>query len=126
MQNALLHPVGMRYVVRIFNIHIKVFQYPVLDTVYPAVDSQFLSGVPSILNDRGVAYIRNLLNDIELTQQIDLLSLIFKLIDLVLVIAVDILDILKPVVYKAMLFIFHGGLNTAAAVMAADNDMFYL
>src|SRR5437660_10229352 len=60
-----------RSLVRIRDRRLQVAHQAVLQSVDPTVDDELLSAIPPVTHERGLAYIGNLLDDIELAQQID-------------------------------------------------------
>jgi len=78
--------------IRTGNAYIQVFQDPVLYVVYPSMYSQRLTFLPCILYNSRVADICNLLDDIQFTEKIDLVTLIVHGGHLFLMKSTDILD----------------------------------
>lgn len=78
---------------------------------------------PTLLHRGGLDYIPALLMDIQLDQAIVLLILVCDGVQLFLVQAVDVADVSQPRVKQAHVLGCHGGLDTAAAVVAADNNV---
>ena len=70
-----------------------------------------------------MADIGHLFNDIELAQQIEFVIVVIKGLNLFLVKAIHILDMAEPVVDEAVLAVLHGGVDTAAIIVAADDDV---
>ena len=98
-------------------------QQPVADAVDEAVDRQGLAGSPGILDDGGVADVAHLLDDVEFAEAVGARINISDLFKFILMRNMEILDVAQPVVDKAELLLLARGLDAAAAVMAADDDM---
>lgn len=64
-----------------------------------------------------------LLNDVELDEPVISLALVGNGIELLLVKAVHVADVSQPGVQQTQVLGCHGGLDTAAAVVAADDDV---
>jgi hypothetical protein len=80
---------------------------------------------PALLHRRRLDHIPTLLVYIQLYQPIVLLSLVLNLIKLGLMQAVHVADVTQPRVEQAHVFGRHSGFHAAAAVVPADDDVFY-
>jgi hypothetical protein len=102
---------------------IEVVQEAVLQAVDPAVHGELLPALPSFPDDRGPADVGDLLDDVELAETIAARGIIAERGELRLVPLVHILDMPQPVVHQAQTLPVEGGAHTAAAVVAADDDV---
>jgi hypothetical protein len=73
-----------------------------------------------------MADIGYLLNDIQFAEEVKLLFFILNCIKFILVIAIDILYMPQPGVNESVGLFPQRRLDTSAAIMSADNDMFDL
>lgn len=102
---------------------VEVFELAGGKVVHPAVDPEGLAADPGGLDDGGVADIEDLLHDVEFYEAVVALFLVGNGVEFVFEAGVDVADVPQPVVDKAKAVAFHGCLDAAAAVMAADNDV---
>ena len=105
---------------------VQIFDQAIFEMIDPAVDGEILSCVPCVLYHGSVAYVAHLLDDVELAEAVTALIGIGDGIELFGIEAVDIANVPKPVVDQAVVLSIEGGLDAAAAVVAADNDVFHL
>src|SRR5437868_2415829 len=79
-----------------------------------------LTAVPRVLNDRGLAYIDDLLAYIQLAKPVDL---VLCFADVGNLMVRRVLDMAEPIVDETVTLSIEGGQYTAAAVMATDDDV---
>ncbi|RWX43572.1 hypothetical protein VT98_14302 [Candidatus Electrothrix communis] len=77
---------------------IQVSQNAVFNTVDPPVNGQFLSRFPGPLNNRCLADVHHLFNNVQFTKTIYFFLFAAQIIKLILVKALNILDVPEPVV----------------------------
>ena len=90
------------------------------------MNMQLLPGFPCIGNHDGIADIGDLLNDIELTEAILPFLGIVDGVEFFVVLAVDVANMIQPMVDETMTVRLHSGSDTTATIVAADNDMLHL
>ena len=87
---------------------------------------QLLPLAPGVLDDGGVADVGDLLGHVQLAQVVEALMFILDGLELFTIFEVDILDVAQPVVDETQLLILHRGLDAAAAIVTADDDVLHL
>ncbi len=87
--------------------------------------SKLVTLLPCFLDDSGITYVLYLLDDIQLAEQIQLVSM-RQTIELVGMEAEDIFDVAEPVIDEPMPLVLQSSLDTTAAIMPADDDVFHL
>src|SRR3990167_8789519 len=102
---------------------VEVLPATVLDAVDAAVYRQFLTAMPGVLHDGGVADVGHLLDHVELTEAVDPLLLARQLRQVVAVLVIQITDGPQPTVNQAELGVLHGGPHAAATVVTGDQDV---
>jgi hypothetical protein len=104
------------------NGELEIPDESILNTVGPAVDEEFLPVVPGILDNRGLADVDDLLDDVEFAEPVGALisRLRFEIDDMLVM---DVLDMPEPVVDEAETPIGEGGGDAGAAVMANHKDV---
>lgn len=104
-------------------INLQVGQQAVVEVKDPAVHhGEVVLGV-RLLHSGGLDDVATLLLDIELNQAVVLLLLILNGVELVFVEPIHIANVTQPWVEKPQIFRCHGGLDTTAAVVSADNNV---
>src|SRR3546814_7230287 len=94
-----------------------------MQAVYPAMHDHGLAPLPGILDDGGLANMRDLLDDIELAQPVVALLMIVNRLQPLFVPFGDIADMPQPVVGDANPQIVERRTDTAAAVVTDDHDV---
>jgi hypothetical protein len=105
---------------------VHVLKYAIGQAVDPSVDGERLPLLPSFLNDRSVADIVRLFDEVQFTESVNALSIVVDASEHVVVFLADVADVSQPVVNQAEVMIFAGRLHPAAPVVAANDDVFYL
>lgn len=103
-------------------VKLEVLQQPVVETKDPAMHDGELLVLIRLLHGGGLDDVAALLDDVELHQAV-VASVALDGVELLLMQAVDIADIAQPGVQETQVLWRHGGLDAAAAVMAADDDV---
>src|SRR3546814_4558992 len=93
-----------------------------MQAVNPAMHDHGLAPLPGILDDGGLANMRDLLDDIELAQPVVALLMIVNRLQPLFVPFGDIADMPQPVVGDANPQIVERRTDTAAAVVTDDHD----
>lgn len=88
-------------------------------------DGEAVLGI-RLLEGGGLDHVAALLVDVELDEALVAGLLVGDGVELLLVQAVDVADVAQPGVHEAKVLGRHGGLDTAAAVVAADNNVLNL
>lgn len=108
-------------------IKLQIFQQTILEAKHPAMHDRKLVLRPTLLDSRRLDNIAALLHNIQLHELIVLLALGAALLDhgieLLLMQTVYVADVPQPGVEKAHVLGGHGGFDTSAAVVAADDDV---
>lgn len=105
-------------------IKLQILQQPIVESKHPPVDDRELILGPTLLHRRRLNHVPTLLMHIQFHQSLVLLLLVLDCFELVLVQAVHIADVSQPGVEQAHVFGRHGGFDTAAAVVSADDNVF--
>jgi len=102
----------------------QLIQQTVVQTVYPAAQTDFLAGLPGRLHDRGVGQTLHLFDDIPLDQFVEF-AFGLQIVQFVLVQAIYFLNVRQPLVGNGQItaLLAQSGFNTTAAIMAADDHM---
>ena len=69
--------------------------------------------------------IRHLLLVVLFAHEVDFCSVLINAINLLLILEVQVLKIARPMVDQSLLSVLHGGDNTAATIVATDDDVLY-
>src|SRR5258708_32351067 len=101
---------------------IEIVQPPVMNAVDQPVDGKRLAAPPRLLDDRGIAHIVDLLDDVELAQHVGMRRFVGFRRDHGLVLLAQRADAVEPIVDKAELVAVERRLDAAAAVVPADDD----
>ena len=83
-----------------------------------------LAACPGVLDDRGLADVGDLFDDVEFAETVVLGGFTGQGINTTLVFFADVLDVAQPVVGEAHAFAAQHGAHAAAAVVAHDHDVF--
>jgi len=95
----------------------------VLKAVDPAVDGEGLASFPSGLDDGGFGGVDDLVDDVEFAHAVLARFLVRIAGQMIGVLEGDVLDVAQPVVDETEFLGAHGGADTAASVVAADDDV---
>src|SRR5260221_6460639 len=101
---------------------VEIVQPPVMNAVDQPVDGKPLAAPPRLLDDRGIAHIVDLLDDVELAQHVGMRRFVGFRRDHRLVLLAQRADAVEPIVDEAELVAVERRLDAAAAVMPADDD----
>lgn len=104
-------------------VDLEILKQAVVEVEDPAVDDGVLVLGKGLLDGGGLDDVAALLEDVELDEAVVALGLVGDSVELLLVQAVDVADVTQPGVEQAEVLGGHGGLDTAAAVVAADDDV---
>jgi hypothetical protein len=101
----------------------EVAQQTIVQCVNPRVNDQLLASRPRVLNDRGLADVCGLIDDIQLAQSVDLRIDIAGVLDIGCVLGANVLHVPQPVLYQPEPRIVERGANAAAPLMATHDDV---
>lgn len=104
-------------------INLEVLEQAVVEAKDPAVDNGELVLGVALLDGSRLDNVAALLLDVELDEAVIALLLVGDGVELLLVQPVDVADVAQPGVQQAQVLGGHGGLDAAAAVVAADDDV---
>lgn len=108
-------------------VKLEVLQQPIPKPKHPTVHNGELILRPALLHSRGLDNISTLLVHIELNKLIVFLlfsaAIGYNGVQLLLVQSVDVANVSEPGVQETHVFWCHGGFDTTAAVVTADDDM---
>jgi hypothetical protein len=111
------------YLVQAVDTNTEIFDQAILQTVNPAVDGQGLPTMPGVLNDGSSRQCSDLFDHVEFAQAVYLLFRVDNCVQIGVVLNIGVLDFGKPIVDQTMALVRHGGFDTAAPVMAADDNV---
>lgn len=104
-------------------IKLEILKQPILEPKHPSMHNRELILCIAQLHRRRLDNIPALLQHVQLNQPVVLGIRILDAVELVLVQTVYVADVTQPGVQEAEVLGRHGGLDTAAAVVAADDDV---
>lgn len=104
-------------------VDLEILEQTVPEAKDPAVDDGVLVLGVRLLDVGRLDDVAALLDDVELDQTVVAGGLVLNGVELLLVQAVDVADVSQPGVQETEVLGGHGGLDAAAAVVAADDDV---
>lgn len=107
------------------DVHSQVVQEAIAQAVDPAMDLHLLPARPRVLDDRGVADIIGLLDDVKLAEGVQLRGAEDALHghDMLMM---DIANVTQPIIDEAQLAALQGSLDAATTIVPTDDDVFDL
>lgn len=102
---------------------IEITQQAILEAVNPSVHGQFLAAFPSAASDGGLANVGDLFDDVELAEAFRGQRDIGQIMERGVVLVAHVLDVAQPVVAQANPITAEGGLDAAATVVSANNNV---
>ncbi len=87
------------------------------------MQAEFLTACPGALDDAGARQVADLLQHVQLAEPVQALFAVGQAVEALAVFAVDDADVLQPVVDQTEAQAVVGGGDTAAAIVADDEDM---
>jgi len=103
--------------------NIQVAQQSVLYSVNPPMDGEFLTALPGIAGDTGMADVGDLLDDVQLAKAVEGGGIPVGGGKMFVMLLADVLEVAQPIIAQAEPVATQGRLHAAAAIMAANNDV---
>ncbi len=118
--------VGLLGFLRIAGADIQIPGQAVAEFIDPAVDGDVLATLPGVADNRGLADVEDLFDDVQFAQQFDLALAIGGAGKAGLVLFPGVLHMAEPVVHQAMALVLQGGADAAAVFVAHHQDVLHV